>query len=175
MNFWHICRNFGIGLRKSHEFAYYFTIQKRFMATTNKLKECLNYMRRPIHSFTLQMYWITNQFHFLRVIKIMTWPDLVWSRWTSGGLDKGISNFQSSQCSGCSLPLMTMTNYAIVGKLALVSQQQNALLGSSTYPYGTKSFKCVAWEELLCWSLAPILLIKLRGSDMVLRFLLITF
>lgn len=109
---------------------------KRFMATTNKLKECLNYMRRPIHSYTLQMYWITNQFHFLRVIKIMTWSDLVWSRWMNGGLDKGISNFQSSQCSGCSLPLMTMTNYAIVGKLALVSQQQNALLGSSTYPYG---------------------------------------
>lgn len=70
---------------------------------------------------------------------------------------------------------MTMANYAIVGKLALVSQQQNALLGSYTYPYGTKSFEYVAWEELLCWSLAPILLIKLRGSDMVLRFLLITF
>lgn len=56
MGFWHICRNIGIGLREKSRICILFYDPKRFMATTNKLKECLNYMRRPIHSYTLQMY-----------------------------------------------------------------------------------------------------------------------
>lgn len=80
----------------------------------------------------------------------MTWPGLVWwmvigwidGRWSVVLIRK--YPISSAQLQGINLILMTITNYAIVGELAFVSQLW-LLLGSSIY--GNVKYKVSTWED----------------------------